>query len=201
VIQSQRRVVGVARLKLKQGRFGNGALYVSALLDAGELFALDVRFFVEKDKVVTPTPTGFRVPVADLDTVARLVERAPDQVGELVLWSRQKRKLVARRCEGKYGVGVDIRHYKSSAEYEGWEKRGIRLVDEDFSKLMAIIRRSGLLTKKFKPPKDLFEGWELAGSRDAHGVPRRGGPREKAGPTVAWSTPVALALEEFLRGA
>src|SRR4051812_17289498 len=125
------RTVGIARLKLAQGRFGGGALYISAIYSAAEFVALDVRFFAEKDKLITPTPTGFRVPVAHLDSLAQLAQREPKQVGELTLWAGKKRKLVARRCDDKYGAGVDIRYYKTSAEYEGWEKRGIRLVEDD----------------------------------------------------------------------
>src|SRR5688572_16146830 len=132
---SELRAVGVARLKLAQGRFANGALYISAIFSGLEFVAADVRFFAETENLITPTPAGFRVQVADFTHLADLVMREPDSVGELTLWCRGNRKLVARRCNDKYGIGVDIRHYKVSPNYDGWERRGIRLVDQDFSKV------------------------------------------------------------------
>lgn len=196
------RVVGVARLTLKQRRFGDGALYVSAILKGGELAAIDCRFFVEKEKVITPTPKGFRIDLKDVGALRELFQRTPENVGEITLWSSGMRSLSARRCDDDYGKGIDIRYFKISADYKGWEKRGIRLLDEDFVSLSDQIMASGLLECDLRPSGDLFEGKQFAershrGRRDAG---QKDGSRTntaQAQSLPSW-TPISAALEEFL---
>lgn len=196
------QVVGVARLTLKQKRFGDGALYVSAILRGGELTAIDFRFFVEKEKVVTPTPKGFRIHRQDIEVLRELFRRVPENVGELTLWSSGMRSLIARRCDDEYGTGIDIRHFKISKDYKGWEKRGIRLIDEDFVRLGEEVKSTGLLELVTRPSGDLFEGKQFSERRDRGKVVvgQKDGSQTsdaQARSSKTW-TPVSAALEQFL---
>jgi hypothetical protein len=150
--------VGLARIKLTQRRFANGALYVAAVLEDSELCAIDIRFYAELDTVIAPTRSGFRVYRANIGALGELFERQPRNVGHFTLWSSGSRSLVARSCADEYGVGVDVRYFKISDTYEGWEKRGIRLRDEDFLRLGCAVTEAGLLGGMGRSRIDLFAG-------------------------------------------
>jgi len=131
-----------------------------------------------------------------------LFRREPANVGELTLWSSGMRSLIARRCDDEYGTGIDIRHFKISADYKGWEKRGIRLIDEDFAKLSQQIKSTGLLNLDIRLISDLFEGKQFS-ERGGRGRTRsRQKDGSQAGDAQARSsktwTPVSAALEQFL---
>lgn len=55
------------------------------------------------------------------------------------LWRGATRALIARYCDDEYGTGVDIRYFSDSSRYKGWEPKGIRLQQKDFSKLRTIL--------------------------------------------------------------
>jgi hypothetical protein len=89
--------------------------------------------------------TKTSLPRGDIPKLEKLLKSSCDDIGEQVIWERSNRKLIVRRCDDRYGKGVDVRYYKNSPEYKGWEQRGIRFKDEDFISLGNLLRASRLL--------------------------------------------------------
>jgi hypothetical protein len=157
-MRSDIRVKGLLRLQLSQKRFRNGALYVSAITNGSKVDAFDCRFFVEDGSILTPTRKGFRVRASELEALRKLFETKLGAIEEQTLWTGPHRKLVARRCDDEYGKGIDVRYFKMSEKYEGWEQRGIRLKDEDFLKLAGMVRETQLLNLESASLPDIFLG-------------------------------------------
>jgi len=192
--------VGIGRLQLSQKRFRDGALYVSALMRAGNPFAFDFRFFVEDERGLIPTKSGFRVPAVNIAVLKKLFGHPPEKVVETTLSKTKDRTLIARRVNDNYGVGIDIRYRNQSARYDGWEKRGLRLVDDDFAELAKFLNGAGVFARDYQPQGDVFNGKRWVTEEQVHNVAGKAQPQIRAArrPIKSDWTPVGCALETFL---
>jgi hypothetical protein len=192
--------VGIGRLRLSQRRFGDGALYVSTLMHARNLIAFDFRFFVEDERGLIPTKSGFRVPAANSAALKKLFGCRPEKVVETTLSKIKDRKLIARRVNDNYGVGIDIRYRKQSARYDGWEKRGLRLVDCDFAELARFLNSTGVFAPDYRPRGDVFHGKRWVTEEQACQVHGKAQPQVRAArrPIHSDWTPVGSVLKAFL---
>lgn len=184
---------------LGQRRFRNGALYLSISVRKGLVDAIDCRYFVERNNTLAPTKSGFRVHRGGFGAFGELVHLPPEKVTVRILGCSSTRELIARRCDDVYGKGIDFRYYRSSDSYKGWEKRGIRLGDEDFVCLAEILRDFGVLSGAVPTDSNLFSG-KVVASSEKRGSARSTAGRDrssKASLPDTW-TPVGLALNKFL---
>jgi hypothetical protein len=185
------RVIGVTRLALSQKRFGKGGFYVSAILNDSDLEAIDCRYFVEDGAGIVPTRSGFRVHSSEFETFKEVLSTLPSQIHEHPIWESTSRKLIVRRCADEFGLGVDFRYFKTSKNYTGWEKRGIRL--NDYVHLSKEVLNSGLLEHQV-PSLDLFKEKNILTSNERHAVSSN---KVITHEPTTWS-PVNAALNAFL---
>lgn len=174
------RLIGLAAFKPKQKKYQDGRIFLSVLIEDDTVLALDVRFFLEDGKELTPTRNGFRVPTQSLDLAEKVFRKEPRQIDD-VINSMKKRELHARFVDDNYGQAVDIRYYKKTEEYTGWEKRGLRLRNGDFKELVRLLGEIELATGRLQRRNDLFEGKSIVEPKRAWGERKAGkaGSKEK----------------------
>ena len=199
-MKSKSTFIGISRLELSQHKYRSGALYLSAMVGKREIVSIDCRFFMERGVEVCPTKSGIRIYGDGFDSLRDLICTTAKDVSTCLLSNGTTRRLIARRCDDRYGKGIDFRYFRSSDSFTGWERRGIRLQDGDFEHLAQEIRESGLLDGNLPQGQDLFCGKKMSLLRRE--TTRRSRGREHLfkvdSPTEPW-TPVGQALAEFLR--
>lgn len=137
-------VVGLASMRLSQSRYKKGQLYVSIVLKAAKIVAYDVRFFVEDGGCLYPTRSGFRVPVDRMEEFRRVLGIGDhEKIVRVPIADMEGRALLVNYCNDKYGEGMDVRYYVETKRYTGWDKRGVRFVLDDWRALGQIIAGIG----------------------------------------------------------
>lgn len=197
-------VVLADRMELQQKRFRKGALYVSAIVSDKSVVSIDCRYFVEEGNEVRATKFGIRVHCQHFEAFRKVLDSNPTEVEQHKLGSWQTRKLMARRCDDRYGKGIDFRYYRFGDGYEGWERRGIRLTDDDFNRFGRLVLRTGLLDCRLPTDCSLSHERRIVNS-DARSdkLTRSGQLRGRQTPTQVDEGPdagtlVRQALTEFL---
>ncbi len=122
----------VEQMPLSQKRYQNGLLYISVPFNNNEIIGLDVRYFVHDNSDIIPTRSGFRIPVSSLHAFKKILKKKIESIDSTVCTYFSDRQLKACYRSDDYGEGVDIRYYKVSDEYTGWERRGLRFQVDDF---------------------------------------------------------------------
>ena len=148
---------GLVAFRLKKRRYSEGHLYLSAVIYGNRIKALDIRYFIEEDNLITPTQNGFRVSMENISKLMAVLNRNPGDIVDEVISENRKRRLVVNFKDDKYGQGVDFRYYQTTDEYTGWQKKGIRMTLEDFKKLGGIVRNLKLDYSSVLAIGDLFE--------------------------------------------
>jgi hypothetical protein len=146
-----------AHWKLEQKRYKDGLFIVSQLADNGKVTALDARYFVEETAGFVPTRQGFRVYPDMFGEVIRLLRCNPRDVSLFVLRKVKQRTLFCSFCDDKYGTGMDFRYYKHTPDFEGPERRGIRLTLNDFERLKSALTESEAWRTSKESTSDLFQ--------------------------------------------
>ena len=135
-------LIGLARFKPSQHKYKDGYVYISVIVTEGELRALDVRYFLEKENELTPTRNGYRIPAESIANCVKILLTSPSSILDEVCHHTKSREIHARYVDDKYGEAIDVRYYKKARDYTGWEKRGLRLRIQDymeFQKLLGMI--------------------------------------------------------------
>jgi hypothetical protein len=159
-------VQGLEVLELKQKRYKHGRLYVSAIYSDNNLKAIDIRYFIEKDDTLSPTTKGVRIPIMHFNIFSVVLQKMPENIVDDVIWETENRKLVVCYRDDMYGKGVDLRYFKKSNTYTGWERRGIRLALADYEELRRIMETISISSLTINSRKNLFEGKEIIVTRD-----------------------------------
>jgi len=136
------KLIGLKKLKLSQKRYEQGNFYISVLQEEDDVVSLDARYFIEEENNVTATKSGFRIPKDYLIHFIELINNDLVSLNENECCVVGDRKVLISYKDDRYGEAVDIRYYKESSEYTGWEKKGIRLAISDFIKIRDIINNT-----------------------------------------------------------
>lgn len=75
-----------------------------------------------------PSKKGVRVPADKLPALRKLLD---SQTGELILSETAVRELRGRWIEDDSGRAFDLRYFVKTASYTGWDKRGVRVREQD----------------------------------------------------------------------
>jgi hypothetical protein len=131
-------VVQIGHMPLSQKKFKDGELIVSGIKDDKEFIAIDVRFYLLKEDGWLPTKTGFWVDKGNWKSLQEVLSKSPESIGETVCWKNETRKFIVRYTPD-YGSGVDFRYFSETKKYTGWEKKGIRITQNDYSQVTKLI--------------------------------------------------------------
>ena len=142
--------------KLTQKRYKDGLFIVSQIMDGDKVVALDARYYLEKEAGFIPTRQGFRVYSDMFDGLIALLRCNPQDVNLAVLRKVKHRTLLCSYCDDKYGKGIDFRYHKHTSEFEGRERRGIRLALSDFDRLRSSLTDNETWRTKLEGAPDLF---------------------------------------------
>jgi hypothetical protein len=150
-------LIAFAHWKLEQKRYKDGFFILSQLADNGRVAALDARYYVDETSGFVPTRQGFRIYPDMFDEVIRLLRGNPCDVSLFVLRKAKQRTLFCSFCDDKYGTGMDFRYYKHTPEFEGPEKRGIRLTLKDFERFKSALTESEAWRKALDTKGNVFQ--------------------------------------------
>ena len=195
-------LIGLAKFKPSQQKYKDGHVYISVLISGDDLVALDVRFFSEDGDELVPTRNGFRVPVEALLTCVReLLGNPPDL--DATCHKTKTRELHVRYVSDKYGEAIDIRYYKKSAKYTGWEKRGLRLRVADFKQFQKLIGEINFVGLNAATVNNLLEGKTIVDPKERWakgtvGVSRKTKKVGEMHPPIQKSDYINEALRELI---
>lgn len=118
------------RMRLAQKGLRNAELVIWAMSKQnGERF-LDIRLWFSKEVAGQwmPSKKGVRVPVDELPVLQKLLD---SKSGESLLSHTASRELHGRWMEDISGRAFDLRYFIRTSSYTGWDKRGVRIREED----------------------------------------------------------------------
>jgi hypothetical protein len=148
----------IASFELPQGRFKNGRFFVSLCIVDDNQIGIDIRYFVEEDADLTPTPIGFRLPQSGVTPLLNALTDDPRLIGDVICIEHPNRRFHIRYLNDKYGESVDYRWYQTTEKYEGWTKKGFRVPTSVYSEFRQLLTESDLLSFDLSSRPDLFEG-------------------------------------------
>ncbi len=162
--------IGLYKFKLTQKRYEAGAFYISVVTDGENAVALDGRFFLEEGNKLAPTRSGFRLPIEKLNDFAKALDGDLRQIDDIVLFENQSFQFHIRYLNDKYGEGVDLRKYKTTEKYTGWDKSGLRMKLED----VVIIHNwlNDFDIQAVKLSSNIFSGKDIGGEERDRGNDR-----------------------------
>lgn len=123
------------RMRLAQKGLKNAELVIWAMSrTSGERF-VDIRlwFSTEIAGQWMPSKKGVRVPADKLRALRKLLD---SHTGELILSETAVRELRGRWIEDDSGRAFDLRYFVKTASYTGWDKRGVRVREQDCPELL-----------------------------------------------------------------
>lgn len=165
-------LIGLSAFKPRQKKFQDGRVFLSVLAEGDKVLALDVRFFREDGNKLTPTRNGFRIPSQSIGSAGGVFKKKLQEIDD-VIHVTTKREIHARFVDDKYGQAVDIRYYKKTDDYTGWEKRGLRLRSEDFEEFVRLLEEAELVNGCWRQQNNLFQDREIVD-------PKKFGSKEQA---------------------
>lgn len=157
--------IGVTKFKLSQKKYENGSFYISKIYEEDICTSIDARYFIETDSALTPTKYGFRVPAEYIEHFLEIInDNLCDLNDKVCAFIGDRRILIGYRSD-RFGEGVDIRYFRESPEYTGWEKSGIRLSLNDFIKVKKCFND---ISQKEKPSEEynLFNDKQISKSTE-----------------------------------
>ncbi|WP_427500891.1 hypothetical protein ACQE3E_17665 [Methylomonas sp. MED-D] len=157
--------IGVAKFKLSQKKYENGSFYISKIYEEDICASIDARYFIETSSTLTPTKYGFRIPADYIDHFLEIInDNVCDLNDKVCAFIGDRRILIGYRAD-RFGEGVDIRYFRESPEYTGWEKSGIRLLLNDFIKAKECFNN---ISAKEKPSEEdnLFNDKQISKSTE-----------------------------------
>jgi hypothetical protein len=157
--------IGLHSFKLTQKRYEHGSFYLSLIIDGEEVKAFDGRFYLEDGNKLTPTKRGFRIPLEKLDEFYTALSGDLREIGDLILFENKSFKFHVRYLNDKYGEGIDIRKYKTTKKYSGWDKSGIRMKLEDVEAVHRWL--TDFEHTDVDPSMNIFFGKEISGKNKA----------------------------------
>jgi len=195
-------LIGVAKFKPSQKKYKDGHVYISVLISGDDLVALDVRFFSEAGDELVPTRNGFRVPAESLLACVRELLGNPLDL-DSTCHKTKTRELHVRYVSDKYGEAIDIRYYKKSAKYTGWEKRGLRLRVTDFEHFQKLISEINFVDISVASEKNLLGGKTIIDpkerwAKDSGGADENSGSAREKHSSTRRSGYINEALRELI---
>ena len=160
--------IGLHKFKLTQKRYKDGAFYLSVVLDGEQVKALDGRFFVEEGNELTPTKNGFRIPIEKLDAFGKALSGDLREIDDTVLFENKSFRFHIRYLNDKYGEAIDLRKYKTTNKYSGWDRSGVRLKFEDVATMRDWL--SDFDTRKVASSCNLFLGKDIGRKKNDDGT-------------------------------
>lgn len=151
-------LIGLARFKPSQHKYKDGYVYISVMITEGELRALDIRYFLEKENELTPTRNGYRIPAESIANCVKILLAKPPSILDEVCHYTKSREIHARYVDDKYGEAIDVRYYKKANDYTGWEKRGLRLRIQDYMEFQKLLGMIDFNNIKISGDANLFNG-------------------------------------------